>query len=755
MAGKKFDVKDIVYNPADGGTVEIVDVYSDDGKAITKKIVPVANVGYLYRGLKLEEDLDLDELIATLQFKSKASAASKSTSGNTKWRIYVKDQMNLTARPKAFADVLSFTVRQDLLTTANSSFECLTLPSNIAKGDVLTLLNPYGKPRYYGVITSVEETTIQTSQIQNIFAGTWVYDLPSFIGQGDNKSWRFKIYDTPDTDNYSFYPTDLESLTAKDEYLKEDSAIGMRMNLGNLYTCYATTYVYSDKRTKVDIAFCADDVGTFTLNGNRIASSTYSGSIEDSTVTEACVFRQGWNKLEVVYSDIMPNDKGWRFEIFDSIGTEKCLVDSDLNNLASKESYVLADSSARLNMDLGDAYTARAFTNVYCKETKQVTFAFAASYRGTLIVNGIAVYDYIYPDHVSDNNKYGGEVAGVTCNFNEGWNTIEVIYTGITSEDSKYQKDGFTLTVDDTRISSSDVFDNVSSIVSTDDGFTLTYNNQSLSTCGLFSKFTSEVTTEVNSLEDTFAEKLKEYAAGKMRDSSYVDPVVSQRLGSFEILTSTQTKASFTSQDDGYTVDMEQELYDLYNNYQIMVDIKIPYEGTPTATIGKSTIDEYLKVANNNNTITDLSPITEIEETNRLIIYDSDKIYRTTYAIKSDGTVVQEPSEVSTRFGVVNTSIVFSDDPLEDIIKANLKEDIYNHKLTFTLRLIDKLYYYDDFVLGMPLKVWKDTEYYRTVLTGREFSKETNKPVTLIDYTCGTVRTSLTKKLSLKFGVIR
>lgn len=756
MAGNKFDVKDIVYNPVDGGTVELVDILSDDGKSITKKIVPVANVGYLYKGLKLEEEKE--ELIATLTFKSTSSATKNLRNGNTKWRAYIKDQMNIAARPKAFLEILNFDVSNDLLTTSNSTFECMALPSNVAKGDILTLLNPYGKPRYYGVISSIEETTIQTCQIQNLFAGTWVYDLPNFLGTGDNKQWKIKIYDTPigDDGTYSYlYPTDLESLTAKNTYNKNDSEIGMKMNLGDIYTCYATCYVYSEKRVKVDISFCADDIGTLTINGSKVSTCKYSGTIEDSIQTESCIFRQGWNKVEVVYSDLLPNDNGWRFEIFDSLGTERCLVDTDLNNLAAKESYVLSDSNTKLNMDLGDAYTARAKTNIYCKEAKTVTFAFAASYRGTLIVNDVAIYDYIYYEHTSDNNKNGGEPSGVVCNLKAGWNTVEVIYSGITTEESKYQKDGFTLTANDLKISKCGEFDNVTSYISSDDGFSLTYNNQNFSECGLFTKLTSDSTNEVTSLEQTFADKFKEYIAGKIRDSSYVDPLVKQRLGCFDVSVCSNTNGSFLSQDDNYTIDMEQMIYDLYNQYQIMVDVKIPYEGTPSVIIGKSQIGEYLKVADNNNTIVDISPVTEIEETNRLIIYDSDGIYRTSYATKSDGTRVKEPSEISSRFGVVNTQIVYSDDPIEDLLAANLPEEIYNHKLTFTLRLIDKLYYYDDFTLGMPIKVWKDIEYYRTVLTGREFSKETNKPVTLINYTCGNVRTSLTKKLSLKFGVIR
>lgn len=771
MAGKKFVVEDIVYKPKEGGFVEIQEIDSDGNTKV--QIIPVANVGYLYRGLAFDEDDE--EIIAELTFKNtnKASIFNEYNSIQLKWRAYIKDQMDLTSRPKAYVTLDTFDISEDLLTTANSSFTLIELPENISEGDILTVYDPYGSKRYHGVISSIdtENKQISTTQIQSIFAGTWLYDLPSFLGTGNNKQWKFSIYDTPKEDNGSYsylYPEDLESFSAKSVYNKNDSDISMKMNLGDLYTCYAICYVYSEKRVKVDISFCADDLGTLTVNGNRISTCKYSGSVEDTTSTESCVFRKGWNKVEVVYSDILPDDNGWQFDIFDSLSTSKCITASDLNNLSAKDSYVLEDSDTKLNMslvELGNAYSARAKTNVYCSTARTVNLTFAASWRGSLIVNGTLLYDYVYDSHTSSNNTEGGEPVNVNCNFNSGWNTIEVIYSTMIRVKSYDEttgkityvktKDGFTLTENGSKISSSNAFDCMSSVVSTDDGFTITYNNQKLSECGLFTQFTSESTNEVTSLEQTFADKLKEYTTGNMRDSSYVDPVVAKRLGSFDISVGTNTIGSFTSQDDTYTIDMEQQIYNLYHDYQIMCVIDIPYEGNPTCLITKSQIEEFFKVSDNNNAITNLSPITEVEDTNRVIIYDSDGIYRTTYAVKSDGSRVEQPSEISSRFGVVNTSIVMSNDPIEDLLKSNLPEELYNHKLTFTLRLIGSLYEYSDFIMGMPLKIWNDKDYYQTILTGRDYSKESNKQVTEIDYTCGTVRTSLTKKLTTKFGVIK
>lgn len=259
-------------------------------------------------------------------------------------------------------------------------------------------------------------------------------------------------------------------------------------------------------------------------------------------------------------------------------------------------------------------------------------------------------------------------------------------------------------------------------------------------------------TSSVTSLEDIFAQALERYAYGKMKGSSYVDELVKQRLSSIQIKVSSQTQGAFLSQEDNYVCDMEEFIYSLYNSYQIQLSFNIPYEGKCSVTIGKSDLNE-IKIGNNTNSIVDISPITEVGETNRLIIYSQDGTYRTTYVTKADGSVVKEPSGTANRFGVVKTSIVFSDDDDETLKQGHLPKT-YNHKLTFTLRMLQNgLYKYKDFILGMPIAVWKDTEYFSTILTGKELSKEEEQPINEVSYTCGTVRTKLTEKLLMKYGV--
>lgn len=517
------------------------------------------------------------------------------------WRGYVKDQLNLESVPKAFLKIKSFNISEDLLTSATSSLECVEVSDNISNGDILIVADEKGITKYLGVINSIDENTINTTQIQSIYKGSWLYDLPNIIGIGNDKSWHWDRYD------YLIDPT-------KDY--------------------------------------------------------------------------QHWNNSDLPKLEA-------------------------LENLQIRESRTLLDSSTSLVMNLGEKYTACATTYVYSETRKNVTIVFSSDNGGILYVNGADVGSYVYYDSSTQAQRVPIECP---VTIRKGWNKVQVVYSKETGSD------GWLVTIN---------------------GF---HFNE------YFTEQTSKYTSNVTSLEDTFAQALRLYANGKMRDSNYTDDLIKQRLSSIEIKTSSQTQGAFLTQEDTYVCDMEEFIYSLYSRYQIQLTFDIPYQGKCTCTIGKSNIGE-IKIGNNTNAIVDISPITEVEETNRLIIYNKDGTYRTTYVTKADGSRVKEPIGTANRFGVVKTAIVFSDDD-DQTLQWGYLPKMYNHKLTFILKMFaNSLYKYDDFKLGMPLAIWKDTDYFSTILTGREISKDENTPINEVTYTCGTVRTKLTEKLLIKYGV--
>lgn len=236
--------------------------------------------------------------------------------------------------------------------------------------------------------------------------------------------------------------------------------------------------------------------------------------------------------------------------------------------------------------------------------------------------------------------------------------------------------------------------------------------------------------------------------------SSYRDPLIQQLMNGITLTYTNSISGKLETKDKKTTIDVEQFIYDVYKNYNIMVEFNVAFSGQNIANIGLSTAQKK-KIGNNTNAVYNMSPITQVEETNKLVIFDKDgNSYRNTYIAKADGTIVSEPSQIADRFMVTKTKIVYSDDPLADLIAANLPSEMLNHKLTFTMRLDNNLYSFDDLPLGTSVDIWIDGQYFSSVITGRSYSKPHNQEVTEINYTCGKVRTALSEKLSLKLGII-
>lgn len=261
-------------------------------------------------------------------------------------------------------------------------------------------------------------------------------------------------------------------------------------------------------------------------------------------------------------------------------------------------------------------------------------------------------------------------------------------------------------------------------------------------------------------IETEFAYLLEQYAHGYMKGSTYQDTLQYQEKAPLKIGVGSSTSGNLTTPTkDHETVDMEKYIYQLYRDYQILLEFDIPYGAWAIgdANGGKTTIKKpnytKMKIGDNCNAILEVKPTHETEQTNKLIVYGKDGSYRTTCFATTNG-IVEEPATNVGRLEDINTKIVFSDDPLEDLISANLPLDLFNHKITFTLILNNNVYDYKDIKLGMPVDIYAEGKYYDSVITAYKMTLSQDENVTSIQYTCGFVRTELTKKLSMKLGVL-
>lgn len=263
---------------------------------------------------------------------------------------------------------------------------------------------------------------------------------------------------------------------------------------------------------------------------------------------------------------------------------------------------------------------------------------------------------------------------------------------------------------------------------------------------------------ETEFVEDEICVLVQAYSTGQYYGSTYTDPIIATRLGGFTISSVGSQRVHLPKDldsegNDQHTqYDMEQFFYDMYEQYGVLPKFTVNYEGANYLEFETPSYTQPYTIGDNQHAIVDISPITTVESNNKLIIFNSDKTYRTTFVARKDGQIVQEPASEANRFELVNTVIVYSDDENDVLIKANLPDKMYNHKLTFTLYVDNNLYDWRELKLGMPLNIFVRGIYFDTVITGREIIHNENQNIKQIKYICGFVRTAITDILNTRFG---
>ena len=245
--------------------------------------------------------------------------------------------------------------------------------------------------------------------------------------------------------------------------------------------------------------------------------------------------------------------------------------------------------------------------------------------------------------------------------------------------------------------------------------------------------------------QSTIEGKLKSLIESDFVNSS--DPMISDRFP-FTVTAESSTAGSFEPQEATYTMDFEKLLMDMYNLYGVITEVSIPFgEETPSITLKQAT-HASIKVGNNVLPVRNMTPLTEVFETNKLVIYDSEgATLRGTYYTTPSGITTNKNSPL--RLPVIKTKFIFdTDTALDDIKTANLQEQIYNHKISFDLLLNNGLYDFYDWELGMPIEIWYNSAYYSTLFTKYSMVKETNVDVAAVSITCGKVRNTLTERLN-------
>lgn len=224
------------------------------------------------------------------------------------------------------------------------------------------------------------------------------------------------------------------------------------------------------------------------------------------------------------------------------------------------------------------------------------------------------------------------------------------------------------------------------------------------------------------------------------------DNLVATIFSQFSITSATSNNIDVGLQSENYTVNFKDWLISLYDLYGLTVNINIPYnQSTPTITIS---IPEYpeMKLADNTNVVRNFNVTSEVQDTNKLVVYATNGSYRASYYVTPSG--ITTDSSALDRIIKIKSKIVFSDlEDLSAVVEQNIDELTYNHKITLDLLLRNGLLKFSAFNLGQPFTIYHLNKTYLTILTGYEITSDDNGKTDYVKLTFGKVRYSLDKKL--------
>lgn len=245
--------------------------------------------------------------------------------------------------------------------------------------------------------------------------------------------------------------------------------------------------------------------------------------------------------------------------------------------------------------------------------------------------------------------------------------------------------------------------------------------------------------TSINNIEGAIQEILQT----DFQNSN--DTLLNSIFDCFAITTSSTTNLKLQEQEDKYVVEFDSFLYDVYEKYGILLNFNIPFEQVnPSINIG---IPSYpkLTISNNTSIFRNFTITKNVFETNKLVVYSNEGVYRGTWFATTSG-ITDNPSALN-RIPKINTNIVFSDDDINIIKASNLRNQIYNHEITVELVDNNKLLNFDNLKLGQEADIYYNDNFYNSILTGYTIQMDNGIPTGIVEMKFGLVRLSLTSRL--------
>lgn len=213
---------------------------------------------------------------------------------------------------------------------------------------------------------------------------------------------------------------------------------------------------------------------------------------------------------------------------------------------------------------------------------------------------------------------------------------------------------------------------------------------------------------------------------------------------------------------EGYTQDIFNEfgvycrptLYNYTSDVSFLID-KGVYRQL-RFYVGQNT-EDTLVLSDNSEFISNVNVVEEEMESTLLVIVNSTyTTFRGAFVMETDGTITNtalynwDTEKRAIAYNNLKVKIVASDDNAKTIVKQNLSNAQYNHKITFDVDIKNGMYRFEEFQIGRRVNFYYNDKMYTSLITAYEFDVAENQhDITKAKITLGKVRTKLTSKINL------
>lgn len=229
------------------------------------------------------------------------------------YRAYFKGRLALKEKSYGSARIRAFNIREDLMTSQNTSVQLEAVPNAAENGDVLIIIDQYGTKLYSGVIDSIEEGAVELKDILHLFDDSDFYPTGNYSSENCNTKTRYLLqhYRNSNQDDIKITSLiDQFDISENEESQKGWSYDYTEVTTINLYDELLSIFDQYGSKIEIDIPINEGQPAIYTshvkgtvhkLIDNTVFIPTMTSVLEVKDTNKLIVYNQAGDTKRAVY----------------------------------------------------------------------------------------------------------------------------------------------------------------------------------------------------------------------------------------------------------------------------------------------------------------------------------------------------------------------------------------------------------------------------------------------------------------------